>query len=329
MTLLVALVTLAAVFGGLLTFFLHRVLLRHAVLDQPNERSMHRQPVPRGGGLAIMLVMVPGLALAFYLQGHFMPQGWLLFALLLLIAVSWLDDRKGLHPGIRLAAHLLAATLGSFAFTHEQTIFGSALPFWVDRVLMIVGWAWFMNITNFMDGIDGIAGIEAISIAIGAGLILSLLFANDPFSYALIALLVGACGGFLVFNWHPAVIFLGDVGSIPLGFLTGYFLIVLATLHQLAPALILPLVYLADSSITLARRLLRGEKVWHAHCEHFYQRATQAAGRHDTVVLWIALANIALIGTAILAVLFPLPGLGLALVIVALLLGKMHKASQS
>src|SRR6202012_503206 len=116
-----------------------------------------------------------------------------------------------------------------------------------------------------------------------------------PFADILALLLTGASLGFLVFNWHPAKIFAGDVGSVPLGYLTGFLLLVLAVHGQWAPALILPLYYLADTGITLAHRAARREKIWKAHREHFYQRATPGSARHDRIVLWISGVNVGLI----------------------------------
>ncbi len=312
-----------------LTSWLRRTLLQRAILDIPNERSMHKQPIPRGGGLAVMAVITTGLALTLVTTSPIPSQSWLLLSLFILMLVSWLDDRRGLHPGIRLSAHLLAAFIGTLAFSPIETLFGGTIPFWLDRTITILGWAWFMNLYNFMDGIDGITGTETICIAVSVGLVLTVTGNQNDLTATLIALLIGACSGFLILNQHPAKIFLGDVGSVPLGFLCGYLLLALATQGYLVAALTIPLYYLADSGITFGKRLLRGEKVWQAHRQHFYQRATAAIGPHDRVVSWILWANLALLGAALLAIQWPLPGLFLGIVIVAILLHKMHKSVQS
>ena len=323
-------VTLIAFAAGTgLTGLLRRVLLKRAVMDIPNDRSMHKTPVPRGGGLAVMGVVIGGLALFLGMTRFMVPQGWLLLAALLLVVVSWLDDRRGAGIVLRLGAHLLAALLGSLALPDEAILLKGFLPFWADRLVLIIVWAWFMNLYNFMDGIDGITGAETICIVTGVAVLFGVLSLNGPFSLILMALLLGACGGFLVFNWHPAKIFLGDVGSVPLGFLTGYLLLQLAAEGQRTAALILPLYYLADSGMTMGRRLLRGEKIWHAHRQHFYQRAAQGLGRHDSVVRWILATNLMLIVAALLATLIPWAGFSLAVVMVALLLSKMHKSALS
>jgi UDP-N-acetylmuramyl pentapeptide phosphotransferase/UDP-N-acetylglucosamine-1-phosphate transferase len=157
-------------------------------------------------------------------------------------------------------------------------------------------WIWWINLFNFMDGIDGLAGSEAA--AIGAGLLLfgSVGAGADPALRTLAAAVTGAAIGFLVWNWSPARIFLGDVGSVPLGYILGFFLLDLAVRRYWKIALILPLYFLADATITLARRLLRGERVWQAHREHFYQQAVRRGLGHAAVVERVIAADLMLIG---------------------------------
>lgn len=310
-----------------LTLWLRGYLTQQQMLDQPNERSSHSIPVPRGGGWALVMVLIPGMILTGIFQGSFVVHNAIVAATVLLVLVSWLDDKKGAHAMMRLSMHLLAASIGSLSFSVSQNLFGDLLPFWLDRLIMIVGWAWFINLYNFMDGIDGITCSETIMLAAGAGVISLATNSHDPFLSILTLMMVGACLGFLVFNWHPAKIFLGDVGSVPLGFITGYVLLWLAVNDHLIAALILPLYYLADSGITIVKRALRGEKVWQAHRQHFYQKAVKAIGRHDIVVYWIIAANLGLIIAALTSIANPWMGLTLAFVIVAILLTRMHKAS--
>lgn len=178
---------------------------------------------------------------------------------------------------------------------------------------------WMINLTNFMDGIDGIAAGEALSIGLGAMAVAGVVWldalldtlgvagaaaALDPAmaaSAAMGGVAAAAALGFLWWNWHPARIFLGDVGSVPLGFLAGYLLLRLAESGQWAAALILPLYFLADATITLALRALGGERVWLAHKQHFYQRAVARGMSHAQVVALTLAANAALIGAAVVA----------------------------
>ncbi|MBO0738870.1 MAG: glycosyl transferase, partial [Alphaproteobacteria bacterium] len=157
-------------------------------------------------------------------------------------------------------------------------------------------WVWWINLFNFMDGIDGLAASEAA--AIGSGLLLfGLCGAGAGSEPALLAAaVIGAALGFLVWNWSPARIFLGDVGSVPLGYLLGFLLLDLAGRGFWKIALILPLYFIADATITLVRRLLRGERVWKAHREHYYQQAVRYGLGHAAVVRLVITADILLIG---------------------------------
>jgi len=194
--------------------------------------------------------------------------------------------------------------------------------------LMIIGWTWFINLYNFMDGIDGITGVETMFIAAGVCLIGAIANVTEPFSGVLILLLTGGCLGFLSLNWHPAKMFLGDVGSVPLGYLTGFLLITLAVRGLAVPAFILALYYIADSGLTLAGRIVRREKFWQPHRQHFYQRAAKTMIRHDRIVWWIVTVNAMLLALAGIAVFYPWRSLTAALLIVALLLKKMHKSAE-
>jgi len=344
--LMISTITLSFALCATLTYLLRERLKKRAILDLPNERSMHTCPTPRGGGLAVMAVVSTGMALALFVDfsiqngslaarftGHaHLPFAWLLAALLPLIAVSWTDDRKGLSARMRLAVHLAAAGAGSMAFGTGTLLPAGTLPFAADRALMIVGWAWFMNLYNFMDGIDGLTGVQTVSVALGVGALSQTLMTLGPASLgheaALGFLLMGAACGFLVFNWPPASIFLGDAGSVPLGFLVGFLLLSLAVEGARAPALLLSLYYLADSGITLIRRALRGEKIWQAHREHFYQRAALGEGSAKPVLYKVIAANGALFLASLLSFLSPWLGLVCGAMVVALLLFLMGKSAR-
>ncbi|HVH77826.1 MAG TPA: glycosyl transferase, partial [Stellaceae bacterium] len=219
-----------------------------------------------------------------------------------LAIVSWLDDLRGLSPALRLLAQMAAVVAGMFALP-QGVIFQGWLPPALDAIAAALLWVWFVNLFNFMDGIDGIAGSEAVAIGIGIVLITG----GDSALAEPAAAIAAAALGFVFWNWAPARIFLGDVGSVPLGYLLGFLLLALVLrgnqgmVGAWQAALILPAYFLADTTPTLLRRLARGERVWQAHREHFYQRAVQHGLGHAAVVIRVAAANFVLIACAVAA----------------------------
>ncbi|MBM3596891.1 MAG: glycosyltransferase family 4 protein [Alphaproteobacteria bacterium] len=295
-------------------------LRRRQILAQPNERSSHAVPTPVGGGIGVLIVLLPALVI----YGHATGQLWKLAtaaALAFLLAlVSWVDDMRTLQALPRLAAHSGAAALGMFLL--PGPILQGWVPPWLDIGLGVLAWVWFINLYNFMDGIDGITGAETAAIGFGLFLVAS---SADTYGLSLgdglpALMLAAAAIGFLVWNWHPARVFLGDVGSVPLGFLAGWLLLDAAARGALGPALILPLYYAADATIVLLRRLTRGERVWEAHREHWYQRAVLSGLSHARVVLMISGANALLIALALWALDRTWPSLVAAAAVVAALL---------
>lgn len=252
-------------------FVLLSEALRSRVLDQPNARSLHARPVPRTGGVAILA----GLALsAIWLPDESLPLLWIALAL---GAASFADDLTGLHPGLRLLMHLAAGACALWQL-------GLAEPGALSLVLLLaVGW--MTNLYNFMDGSDGLAGGMAVAGfgAYAAGAHAAGLSGLAELSLALAA----ANAAFLLFNFHPARVFMGDAGSIPLGFLAGA--LGVAGWHAGAWPLWFPALafapFVADASLTLAKRLLRGEKVWQAHREHYYQRLVRMGLGHRRTAL--------------------------------------------
>jgi UDP-N-acetylmuramyl pentapeptide phosphotransferase/UDP-N-acetylglucosamine-1-phosphate transferase len=275
-----ALVFVVAMLGAVALIAL-RLRFADRGLDMPGERSLHEAPTPHGGGLAIVLAAV----LAGLWVG--VEAVWLI-AVAVLAAVSMLDDWRGLPFAPRLAVHLLAAA--SVVFVAHPTAPTVGL-------IMTLAIAWATNAYNFMDGADGLAGTMAL---VG--------FAAYAFGFALAGFdapalmcfaLAGAAAGFLRFNWHPARIFMGDVGAIPLGFLAGglgwYGAVAGAWPAWFGPMVFAP--FLLDASITLSRRALRGERVWQAHREHVYQRMVRGGLGHGRMCWRWALAM--LLGAAL------------------------------
>jgi UDP-N-acetylmuramyl pentapeptide phosphotransferase/UDP-N-acetylglucosamine-1-phosphate transferase len=283
------------VFCWLVTGALIPILRRRDMLDYPNERSSHIAPTPRGGGIA----MTGSVLLAWIALVHAGLVGSSVISIVigttLLAIVSWIDDLRGLSPGVRLVAQGVAVTIGILALPAQSGLSAWSGPAFCFAAIGLV-WIWWINLFNFMDGIDGLAVSEAAAIC--AGLLLFTIVGDgaDPTAALLAAGIVGAAVGFLVWNWSPARIFLGDVGSVPLGYLSGFLLLDLAVRGRWKIALILPLYFLADATITLFRRLLRGERVWEPHRQHFYQRAVRNGLGHSAVVKRVIAADILLIG---------------------------------
>lgn len=279
------------VVSALLSGALSRYRGRWALLDKPNERSLHTHAIPRSGGLGILA----GLAVGAYVAGVYanLPGGrWAVLASLLVAAVSFADDLRRLPAMARLSVHFAAAVLliypGGYApaVLHVFPGIQATAPVWVIQGFCLLFTVWMVNLYNFMDGMDGFAGGMAV---IGFG-ILALLgaLAGSP-AYAAAALLIAlAAMGFLPFNFPPARLFMGDVGSGTLGFLVAL-MILWAERTGLFPLWLGALVFspfIVDATWTVIRRTLRGQRPWQAHREHFYQRLVRLGWGHRRTVLW-------------------------------------------
>jgi UDP-N-acetylmuramyl pentapeptide phosphotransferase/UDP-N-acetylglucosamine-1-phosphate transferase len=248
------------------------LLVRYA-LARPNARSSHTVPTPQGGGIPLVgaALLVAAAALVWNAAGNRSEFPVVAAAALLLAVVGAVDDIRPLPTAPRLAAQFLA--VGAVVAAADVALWPALLPRWVEIALLVVAGVWFVNLVNFMDGLDWITAAEMVPITAFVG-VLGLL-GLVPAEAGLVALaLCGAFLGFAPFNKPVARLFLGDVGSLPVGLLVGWLLLELAGTGALAAALLLPLYHLADATITLLRRLARGERVWEAHRSHFYQQAT-------------------------------------------------------
>lgn len=301
-------------------------LRRKAILDRPNERSSHTLPTPRGGGLAILALVLPlWIVIGIVYPGVTSPLFTVATGAAVLAYVSWLDDRRDVSPLMRLAVQMgvVAATL-TFAFPAES-LTGGLLPVAVERVVLFFAWMWFLNLYNFMDGIDGLSGVETVAIAMGCAGVALLHFEGEEWMVWIGMTLAAATVGFLRYNWNPAKLFMGDVGSVSLGFLLGFLLLRLAFMGYWTAALILPLYYLVDATWTLLHRLSRRQRVWQPHREHFYQKAVQRGWSHATVTAAIGITDATLLVLALVSVnatvfLQQVAVLGAAAVVVAVLL---------
>lgn len=295
-------------------------LTSRGVLDIPVERSSHTAPTPRGGGIAVISTVIVMAAIT----GSLPLEALGLISFLALI--GWIDDVYSISPLPRFSAQIVAVVAALYLEPNLVTVPDFGIPAVMSVAIIGIVWLWFINLYNFMDGIDGITGVETLSICIGISVV-SLVTGVASDLILPSALIAAAIFGFLFVNWHPAKIFLGDVGSVPLGFVIGWMLLSLAQQGAWVAAMILPMYYLADTTITLLRRLIRKEKIWQAHKEHFYQRAHQGGLTHDAIALRILAANIGLIVLAVISTQgYPMPALITAGVLTTLLL--IHLSQQ-
>jgi UDP-N-acetylmuramyl pentapeptide phosphotransferase/UDP-N-acetylglucosamine-1-phosphate transferase len=290
-------------------------------LEPPNARSMHKTPVSVGAGIAMvgtMLVLWP------WWRGSASGSNLALLAGIAgLGAVSWIDDRRGLSPVVRLIAQAVAVALG-LAWLSPEVRLLPFLPVLAERMLLGLAWLWFINLFNFMDGIDGLAGSEAVAVAVGYLLLLT--YADlDGQLWRLALVITASMLAYLSWNWYPANVLMGDAGSIPLGFLLALLMLDLALRGYWAAGLILPLYFVADATITLVRRARRGEKPWQAHREHLYQRAVLGGASQPAVVRRVGAANAVLIALALASISYPLSALLAASMVVAALLAHLER----
>jgi UDP-N-acetylmuramyl pentapeptide phosphotransferase/UDP-N-acetylglucosamine-1-phosphate transferase len=266
---------LFAVLGGVVSSALIASMLwsgRVGPVDLPNDRSLHSIAMPRSGGLGILA----GVAVGWI---AFMPPALWLAALCILATVSLIDDYRPLPVIVRLAIHLLAAIAVVVGITPPATGI-------VVTVVVVLCFVWMINIFNFMDGANGLAGGMAL-FGFGAYAYAAILAGHSDLAIWA-ACVVGASAGFLVFNFDPARIFMGDVGSVPLGFLAATF--GLEGIGRGTWPLWFPILvfspFIVDASVTLIKRAWRGEKVWQAHREHYYQRLVRSGWSHRELALW-------------------------------------------
>lgn len=292
----------AAVSTGL-AWWLAGWLRRQGLVDVPGERSSHAVPTPRGGGIAVIAGAAAGIAVLHAMQPGAAPEPWLAAAVGMMALTGLADDMRGLPVWLRLLAQSACAAL---VIAHGLVLNRMPLPAPLDLPAGVLAlpltWLWLVGVTNlynFLDGIDGYAAWQAMAGCAGA----AMLGAGPALSAAAVAT-GGAVAGFLVWNWHPARIFLGDVGSTALGF----FLAVcpLAVAEQDRPAAVFTMAmilwfFLSDGAYTLLKRLSRGEKIWTPHRGHLYQQMAGRLGRHDGVVVRVGAAGTALGAAAVAA----------------------------
>ncbi|NJM15172.1 MAG: glycosyltransferase family 4 protein [Bacteroidales bacterium] len=297
-----------------LTHYVRKAAIKKSILDNPNERSSHKTPTPRGGGVAIVATWFIGLA---YLSLTQAIEHRLLLALLAgipLAATGLLDDVLSLSPKVRLLVQVACASLAVFFLGGLQVFdlgfaqLTTALPL---SIVGVVGMVWFINLYNFIDGIDGYAAMEAIVVSVAMFVITG---------NTVCLFLAASVLGFLPWNWQRAKIFMGDVGSTMLGFNLAVLGLYFQNTREmpLITWLILTALFWFDASLTILRRLRNKEKLSEAHRKHAYQRIVQAGWPHQRATLTGATINLALIAIALVSKHIPnllVAGLAAALVL--------------
>ena len=269
-------------------------LMRRYALARPNARSSHKVPTPQGGGIPIVLAIAFGLFVALGLglvPDADKPVAWVLaFSVLALAVLGLFDDIKPLPVLPRLGVQFGVSIALMIATPSDILLFHGVVPLIIERALVVIALVWMINLTNFMDGIDWITVAEFVPLS-GALVVAALIGIASPIIGIVAVLLLGGLLGFAPYNKPVAKLFLGDVGSLPIGLVAGYALYRYGASTHIVSALILALYPLTDATLTLVRRVLRGEKIFEAHRSHFYQQATNNGYRVIEVVTHVAFAG--------------------------------------
>jgi Fuc2NAc and GlcNAc transferase len=282
----IAALAVATLLAAVVTGLVRVRALQVGIIDVPNDRSSHAVPVPRGGGVAIVVVVLLGTILACTRDALTIADSSALLAGGMMVAgIGYWDDRRGLPALPRFSVHLVASVLVVLALAPLGNPEHGGLVTWTLLAVLVVSTTWSINSFNFMDGIDGIAASQAIFVTATSAV---LIFLHGEQALAMMLLASsGACLGFLFWNWQPAKIFMGDVGS---GFLGFWLAAVAILLHakgvlSLFTSLILSSAFLADATVTLLRRMIAGKRWYQAHRSHAYQRLARKWDSHAKVVL--------------------------------------------
>jgi UDP-N-acetylmuramyl pentapeptide phosphotransferase/UDP-N-acetylglucosamine-1-phosphate transferase len=267
----------------------------------PNDRSSHKIPTPQGAGISVVITTLIATAIAFAFTG--LSTGYTVHIIAVaggavaLVGLGILDDIRQLAVVPRIAVQIFVVLLAVITLPAEVRVI-PALPFWSERLLIVIAGLWFVNLYNFMDGIDLMAAGETLCLS-ACVIILSATGAVPGWLAWSGGALAGATAGFLPWNRPPARMFLGDSGSLALGFLTGIMLVHVAGAAGLLVGLIPPLYFVMDATVTVCRRIGRGEPFWLGHRQHFYQRAIDNGWSATRIVATVTALNVCLIGLTI------------------------------
>lgn len=323
---LATLFLLSLIFSSIVTITAIRFFTKFGILDIPDNRRVHSKVTPKCGGVSVVLTLILGLfASAYY---GYIPKdecNYIIASLVVVSFVSFVDDISELPVILRLAVHIAVSAFVIYVILYPRPLFHYELPEWVDYLFAVIVLAVFVNIYNFMDGIDGITSVQTIHLSITI-IVLTLLCYDFVILPNLILSMAGfalaSSIGFIFFNWHPAKIFLGDVGSISLGLIIGLCLMLLAasSQHLFISSLIASLYYIADGGGTILIRAVKLEKIWLPHLNHFFHQAIRRGLSPSQISTRIALSNLVLMFLSVTALYHPIVATLLAIITVTSIL---------
>lgn len=306
------------------------LMTRFSIIDRPGGRRSHLAPTPRSAGVVLLFLYMMFFPIAEYcLHSELVYSPKILLSLLPIATISFLDDIKSVPITIRLTIHFICSAFGVWFFIYPfRLLHNTELILAIDMLIGIFALASFVNVYNFLDGIDGITASQSIHLSVTIIILCALqsrMINNYEFIIITNIIILGWSIGFLFFNWHPAKIFVGDVGSISLGFLFGLCLLMIAVsnIKLFAAAVIAPLYYIADGAGTVLIRLVNKEKIWEPHLKHFFQKAVKKGMSHSQVTLLIIQCNLALMILSIGSLYYTIICFGLAVAVVFFTLMRM------
>ncbi len=288
-----------------------KLMPKYGIVDKPSERRAHAKETPRAGGLALPFLLTIFLPIAEVIITGTYDYSMLLIPIFLPISVvSLLDDIFSVSIIIRLFTHIICSLAAVELLIHPNTVLHYEISIYLDLALGCLALVSFLNIYNFLDGIDGITASQTIHLSVT--IILLCLFSQDKvlnkeIIISISTIILAWAISFIYFNWHPAKIFMGDVGSITIGFLLGICLLTIAasSLKLFAACVIASLYYIADGGLTLLIRMSKGERIWEPHLQHFFQKAAAKGMTHKRVVKRIIKCNLMLMGFAVSSMFYP------------------------
>ncbi len=302
---------IALITSLVITKLLINVMPKFGIVDIPSKRRAHNKITPRGGGFAFVLIysiLLP--AFEYFVVGSIEDSIIVLQIFIPISVVSFWDDVSHVMIPLRLIIHILCSCLAIMWLVHPSPILHYEIPVYLDLAIGTFALLTFLNIYNFMDGIDGITVSQSLHYS---ATILLLCFVRYDLipnvdMVVVTAVIIGGWSlGFIYFNWQPAKIFLGDVGSISLGFLIGICLLTIASASAklFAACVIASLYYIADGGMTILIRIVKGEKIWEPHLQHFFQKSIKNGKSHKRTVKRIMKCNILLMLLAVQSLYYP------------------------